>query len=382
MQLSVFRIACLSIALCACTPQDLPPTQTGADAQTYFSYDDSDIAGLPAAQPGREEVSVAQLVAWDTRMVDIARRELLPPTTAARLFAAVSIGQRDAVLLGATRSGVDATGMMMACDVVPKACDSMRSLLQRDLHDVGLAEMIGKRMHQKNTAVDTASMPASGSGLWTSENPVTPEDATRTPWVRTAVFSFPPPPAVGSPEDLRQLQASRDALRAVTAASQQRVMYWMAVPGSDGAPALWMQKMDNLLLAHGATDVRAVMQLRASMTTAMSDALTASWKAKYQYLTQRPPQRDTTIAAMVTLPQSPSYPSDHAAASAAAAAVLSAAFPKEAAAIATHAQEAADSRVWAGADFPNDRDQGLAGGEAIGKAVLHNPVFSVTPVRP
>jgi hypothetical protein len=67
---------------------------------------------------------------------------------------------------------------------------------------------------------------------------------------------------------------------------------------------------------------------------------------------------------------SPSYPCEHAVAAGAASAVLGYLFPSEAAALDAMAQEAAQSRVIAGVQYPSDARAGLELGRAVAARVI------------
>jgi membrane-associated phospholipid phosphatase len=60
----------------------------------------------------------------------------------------------------------------------------------------------------------------------------------------------------------------------------------------------------------------------ALLHVALSDAMVATWDAKYAYQRPRPSEVDQSLLTVVAPPASPSYPSEHAAAAAAASAVL------------------------------------------------------------
>jgi membrane-associated phospholipid phosphatase len=94
------------------------------------------------------------------------------------------------------------------------------------------------------------------------------------------------------------------------------------------------------------------------------------WDAKYSYWTRRPFMRDPALQPSFPTPNFPSYPSGHAAVSAAAATVLGHHFPDEADRWMTMAEEARDSRLWSGLHFPVDNDQGFLMGQAIAAAAL------------
>ena len=92
---------------------------------------------------------------------------------------------------------------------------------------------------------------------------------------------------------------------------------------------------------------------------AIYDATIAAWESKYFYNRPRPSEADATLPTALPTPRSPSYPSEHAAAAGAAATVLSYFFPDEASSFQAMAEEAAQSRVLAGVQFPSDSSAGL-----------------------
>jgi len=79
---------------------------------------------------------------------------------------------------------------------------------------------------------------------------------------------------------------------------------------------------------------------------------------------------DHRIQAAVDVPDSPSYPSEHAAAAHAAAAVLAYFLPAEAATFQTMAEEAGWSRVLAGVQFPSDYYAGAELGKRVAERVI------------
>jgi hypothetical protein len=75
---------------------------------------------------------------------------------------------------------------------------------------------------------------------------------------------------------------------------------------------------------------------------------------------------------MLAVPNSPSYPAEHAVAAGAAEAVLSYFYPSEAPLFRDMAEEAARSRLFAGLQYPSDTIAGLALGRAVGQRVVAN----------
>ena len=102
----------------------------------------------------------------------------------------------------------------------------------------------------------------------------------------------------------------------------------------------------------------------------MYDATIATWESKYFYNRPRPSELDHTLSTALPVPNSPSYPSEHAAAAQAAAAVLAYFLPAEAKSFQTMAEQAGWSRVLAGLQYPSDYYAGLALGRSVAEQVI------------
>jgi membrane-associated phospholipid phosphatase len=73
---------------------------------------------------------------------------------------------------------------------------------------------------------------------------------------------------------------------------------------------------------------------------AMYDATIATWESKYFYDRRRPSELDHKLPTALPVPNSPSYPSEHAATAQAAATVLAHFLPAEAQAFQSMAEQA------------------------------------------
>ena len=162
-----------------------------------------------------------------------------------------------------------------------------------------------------------------------------------------------------------ELQWAKNCVGQRDQATLSSIRYWDA--GSPGYR--WMQLAEQYVVAAG---LPAPLQTRALalVAAAISDATIAAWDSKYTYNRNHPSDLDPTIAPVVAVPQSPSYPSEHAATAGAAAAVLAYLFPDKAANLADMANEAATSRVMGGVAFPSDVFSGLDLGQSVGRAVI------------
>jgi membrane-associated phospholipid phosphatase len=165
----------------------------------------------------------------------------------------------------------------------------------------------------------------------------------------------------GELEDLKSLAAQRDG------AMLNQIAFWDA-----GAPGYrWNGLLREELTKHGVIAASAPSSRHLSlMNVAIYDATVAAWDSKYAYNRARPATLDATLSAAVTTPASPSYPSEHAVVAGAAATVLEYLFPDDADAIRARSEQAADSRVKAGVQFPSDTIAGLELGREVGKLVV------------
>lgn len=172
----------------------------------------------------------------------------------------------------------------------------------------------------------------------------------------------PPPDADGTAVELRWV---KDCAANRTETALFQVHYWDAGPTG----YRWMQIAEQLAVKEG---LPAPLQTRALalVAAAVYDATVAAWDSKYTYMRPHPSEVDPTLTTVLKPSQSPSYPSEHAAAAGAAAAVLSYLFPDQAAALRQAAQQVADSRVFAGVAFPSDVMGGMDLGNQVGQAVI------------
>ena len=100
-------------------------------------------------------------------------------------------------------------------------------------------------------------------------------------------------------------------------------------------------------------------------SVAYYDAAVACLDAKYTYWSIRPFQLDPTFRPLFTTPNHPSYPSAHGCLSGAAAEMLAWLFPHDADSLRGLADQAGESRLWAGIHFRSDVVVGLVLGRTV-----------------
>lgn len=206
------------------------------------------------------------------------------------------------------------------------------------------------------SATQTTSVPA---------GQIEPTAGTWKGWLLTSGDQFRPGPppdeaaTTGEIEELIKLAENRDA------DALDRIAFWNA-----GAPAYrWNEVTIDHFLTNGIGGPPAVRAL-ALVHTAIADATIATWDAKYAYNRPRPATAMPELTTAIATPASPAYPSVHAATAAAASTVLGFLFPDAAATFDTLAEEAGNSRLLAGTDYPSDIAAGMDIGRQVAELVI------------
>ena len=153
-----------------------------------------------------------------------------------------------------------------------------------------------------------------------------------------------------------------------TGQTNQKALYWQTF---DGIFSVWYDYAGKYIFEnHLDTNPPRAAAIYAAMSVAQYDAIIACWDAKYTYWAIRPSQLDKTLTTLFPVPSHPSYPSAHSCDAGAIVAALAGFFPADAAFLTKQADEAGESRLWAGIHFRSDITAGLALGDAVGDQVI------------
>ena len=203
------------------------------------------------------------------------------------------------------------------------------------------------------------------------QQPVDPLAGTWRPWILASGDQYrpAPPPPYRSPAWMAELVGVQEAVARRTPEQETAVQFWAGGPGTATPAGLWIEIARDLIVRDGLDAPRAARVL-ALTSVAMADGFICCWDAKYSYWTARPITADPTLDTLIPTPPFPSYTSGHSTISAAAATVLGYLFPADEAALAARANEARNSRLWAGIHFPIDNEMGALGGGMIGRLVV------------
>jgi membrane-associated phospholipid phosphatase len=175
----------------------------------------------------------------------------------------------------------------------------------------------------------------------------------------------PPPPAHGSPVARAELDELKAWQQRRTEEDLKAIRYWDDVP----VPMRWSEEVRSEIITASLVPPRGARAL-ALVHAAMYDATVATWRAKARHLRPLPAQVNPFLKPVAGEPGIPSYPSEHAAISMAAAVVMSDMFPDHQEALLKKARLVGETRVAAGAAFRSDVEAGFALGERVARAVL------------
>ncbi len=195
------------------------------------------------------------------------------------------------------------------------------------------------------------------------------QDQFLQPWSTPAVEGAAPPPPP-SPEQIAQALAEvRAAVARRTQQQASAARYWAGQEKGEVTPGLWNGIADRELVRRETSDAESA-RILSLLNRAMQDAAIACFRAKYRDWLARPTQLDPKLHALLHVPSFPSYPSAHACLSGAASQILARAFPDAEERIRALADEAAQSRVWAGLHYPFDGAAGLQLGRRVADRLL------------
>jgi membrane-associated phospholipid phosphatase len=204
-----------------------------------------------------------------------------------------------------------------------------------------------------------------------TEAQVEPGAGSWTTWVLESGDQFrleAPPNEVATADEIAQLMemaGERDD------AALNQIAYWNAGPPS----YRWNQLGVNTLVAHAAPLAGRDLTL---LTVAIYDATVAAWDSKYAYNRARPSEVDPALETVIPNPPSPSYPSEYAVTAGAASTILAWLYPDDAQHYIDLAQEAVNSRLLAGVEYPSDVEAGLELGRQVAELVIEYGIADST----
>jgi membrane-associated phospholipid phosphatase len=229
---------------------------------------------------------------------------------------------------------------------------------------------VERARHDGSDAVWDGKIPT-GPGYWTGKDPIQPTCGSWQPWVLSSGKDFrpPPPPAYNSPEKAADLAEIKGFAR--TPLTNNVAFYWQyAAAGYNGHQYWYEQTTQKISQYRLDADPPLAARAYALAMVTFYDALVACWDGKYAYWAIRPFQLDPDVKTLFPTPNHPSYPAAHASLSTATATTLGYRFPSDAQHFAALAQQAGESRIWAGIHYRSDVTAGAALGRAVAQKVI------------
>jgi membrane-associated phospholipid phosphatase len=229
---------------------------------------------------------------------------------------------------------------------------------------------VERAKHDGSDAAWDGKIPT-GPGYWTGKDPVQPTCGRWQPWVLSAGREFrpEPPPAYDSAQKAADLAEIKGFAR--TPLTNNIAFYWQYAAAGYNGHQYWYEQTTQKISQYrlDADPPRAARAYALAMVT-FYDAIIACWDAKFTYWAARPVQLDPDVKTLFPTPNHPSYPEAHITLSGATAATLGYLFPSDAKHFAALAQQAGESRVWAGIHFRSD----VAAGSTLGRAVAQKVI--------
>lgn len=194
-------------------------------------------------------------------------------------------------------------------------------------------------------------------------------------------YQVPEPPKYMSEEYKAELQKVIDAAQNRTLEQGAIVNFFGGVPGTEQPAGIWQNIYFDYVKNYNQNnwnkivgkqiDEKEYAYKQMVLAQVLADAFMECWKVKYTYQTKRPSMAADILGKKINLamPNPPfgSYVSGHSTISFAAATVLSAMFPENADNFLKQAEDAKNSRLWAGIHFDYDNIEGKKLGTAIGE---------------
>jgi membrane-associated phospholipid phosphatase len=352
----------------------------------------------PDIQPATE--AAASLQTWHAAARDAITRQRPNQQAALRLLAVLAVAQhRAAEAFGAAPASdaawhalFDSVSATTLAALLPAEAAEFKRLADAlattrrsaaAAPDVQRAESVAAQVAQESiagAAADGFDAPWAGSvpgepNAWRSlQQPARPPHLPALGRMKPMFLASgdaarpPAPPAVASPAFARALAEVKARADQHDTARAERAKRWEMVSGSLVA-GFWDETAMRLVAQHGLPGREASRVLAATLGATL-DANIACHDAKYAYWVPRPSQVDPTIKPSVGLPNHPSYPSNHACDSGAAAEVLGAYFPSRRETLRTMAREAGESRIDAAIHYRFDIDAGFEIARAAARAAL------------
>jgi membrane-associated phospholipid phosphatase len=211
-----------------------------------------------------------------------------------------------------------------------------------------------------------------GPCKWTGTGPIGPTVGTWKTWVLSSGSEFrsEPPIDCTSPDKAAEMAELRTYGRTP---SRQTTVAFFNEYGSGATRGYWYwNEIVGKKIFEYRLDGNSPRSARAYALLYITryDVGVACFDTKYAYWAIRPFQLDPTFQTLFRTPNHPSYPAAHACVSGATADIMSYLFPQDTASFQAIADDAANSRIWAGIHFRSDVVAGFTLAHDVAQKVI------------
>jgi hypothetical protein len=368
-----------------------------ATSVALWACDSPTPTALPGGGPGSQltpSARTSDIVSWNAFARSLIVAAKPNQQEALRALTYMSLAQHRAVIESSTQivstddphvrasqaGAIDAASAAVLAAMFPTQASAVQDELQKaaarsaeldeEAVDYNSGKQVGANIAAKTiaaakadnfTAVWNGTVPT-GPGIWFSsvgKPPLLPLFGEVRPFFMSSGHQFrsAPPPAFNSPAFKVALAEIRKFSDTRTAEQDSIAKFWAMATGTLVA-GYWNEVASQFVEQYHLDPARAAHAL-ALMNMAAMDANIACHDTKYTFWVIRPSQADPDISTAIGLPNHPSYPSNHACLSGAAALILADVFPAQRKEMERQMLEAVESRYYAGLHYRFDGDAGL-----------------------
>ncbi len=362
-------------------------------------------ASPSTASPGAQPSST---MAWNDYAWELIARNQIGQFPSARTFAYMNLAINNALVMardqGRKSDGAAAgAAATVLAFMLPKEEKAVASRLAGEMAAIGTdgrqdfaagveigrtaaASVITWAKEDRTGADWSGSVPV-GPDKWASQlqppkPPIGPQLGGARPFFMTTGSEFRPAgaPAYDSPEFKAAVVEVRQVSDTRTNEQLRIAQYWENLTGAFSA-GLWNQVARGAISARGFDEATSA-RILAMMHMVAVDAFIACHDAKYTYWVPRPTQVDPGIRLAISIPNHPSYPSNHACISGSIGLVLDQYFPDQGGRYFAMGRQAGESRIYAGIHYRFDLDEGFGIARKLSAKALQTGVPVDRPFAP
>jgi hypothetical protein len=324
---------------------------------------------------------------WMEYAMDVVREKKPSPPASARFYAYTASVYYDVLVVTNNKKQADLAAANIINDFYPDKIASSTEILGtlRVTSKMKLNEkaeiVLNSYMKRIELDIKQAKEPVRLRGYenWVGEKPLELSAGSWERWsTGSLVFDVPTPPMFRSKEYNITLLEVKKAANSRTLAQSAAINFWGGIPGTEAPAGIWQNRLYFVTKDLSLSD-KEYAYAQKILSQAIADAFIECWKVKYTYWTKRPNMVDTTIDLAMPNPNFPSYVSGHSTISRAAAEVLSTMFPVYKSIWMADAEEAKNSRLWAGIHFSYDNEVGADLGRQVGENFIKG--INLTKIR-